>query len=102
MFAIHQNGSFRSQLAAHTFAYVVVQEDHVKTTCIAVLSDPEVRANREASEIIPALRRDALADNFAWQKLCHAGKYLDARLDQILREPSMPDEPLAHSGKGAA
>jgi hypothetical protein len=56
----------------------------VKATCIAVLSDPEVRANREASEIISALRRDALADNFAWQKACRAGKYLDARLDQIL------------------
>ncbi len=74
----------------------------MKTSGIAVFSDPEVRANREAFEIISALRRDTLADHFAWQKLCHAGKYLDARLDQILREPSMPDEPLAHSSKGAA
>ena len=74
----------------------------MKTTCITVFSDPEVRANREASEIVSALRGEALADYFAWQKLCHAGKYLDARLDQILQEPSMSEEPLAPRSKGAA
>jgi hypothetical protein len=67
----------------------------VKTTCIAGFSDPEVRANREASEIISRLRREVLADYFAWQKLCHAGKYLDAHLDQMLQESSMTDEALA-------
>ncbi len=71
----------------------------MKTPCIAGFSDPEVRANRQASEIISALRRDALADHFAWRKLCHTGNYLDARLDQILQEPSMTDEPLAQIGK---
>ena len=74
----------------------------MRTACITGFSDLEVRANREASEIVSALRRELLADQFAWQKLCHAGKYLDARLEQILREPSMIDEPLAHSRKGAA
>ena len=71
----------------------------MRTACITGFSDPEVRANREASEIVSALRRELLADQFAWQKLCHAGKYLDARLEQILREPSMIDEPLAPIGK---
>jgi hypothetical protein len=55
-----------------------------------VLSDPEIRANREASEIVCALRREVLGDNLAWRKLFHAGNYLDGRLDEILREPSMP------------
>ena len=71
----------------------------MKTICISAFSDPEVRANREASEIVSGLRRDALADHFAWRKLCHAGNYLDARLDQILQEPSMTDEPLAQIGR---
>ena len=71
----------------------------MRTACITGFSDPEVRANREASEIVSALRRELLADQFSWQKLCHAGKYLDARLEQILREPSMIDEPLAQIGK---
>jgi hypothetical protein len=71
----------------------------VRTACITGFSDPEVRGNREASEIVSALWRDALGDHFAWQKLCHAGNYPDARLDQILREPSMIDEPLAQIGK---
>jgi len=74
----------------------------VKTSCIAIFSDPEVRANREASEIISALRRGVLAAHLAWQKLWHAGKYLDARLEQILREPSMSGAPLAPRSKGAA
>jgi len=71
----------------------------VKTACITGFSDPEVRANRAASEIISTLRREALADHFAWRKLCHAGNYLAVRLDQILQEPSMTDEPLAPIGK---
>jgi hypothetical protein len=56
-----------------------------------VFSDPEIRANREASEIVCALRRQVLGDNFAWQKLFHVGNYLDARLDEILREQLIPD-----------
>src|SRR5579884_3039358 len=51
------------------------RRNNVKRSCIAVFSDPEVRANREASEIVGALRRELLADNFGWRKLFHAGNY---------------------------
>ena len=89
----------------------------MKTSCITVFSDSEVRANREASEIVSALRKTVLGDNFAWRKLFHAGNYLDARLEQIFRdapmpEPSctvdsndnrcIPDEPQYQSGNVAA
>ena len=59
----------------------------MKTT---FFSDPEIRANREAYEIVCALRRELLGNNFAWRKLFHVGNYLDVRLDEILLGPSMP------------
>ena len=58
-----------------------------RTTQVPEYSDPAIRANREASTMIDQLRKEAFGeDHFAWQKLCHASRYLDERLEQILRE----------------